>query len=181
MRKKMFLNCEFESGAIAFFSLQCYNSAKVDKIRIERSCRIMKGVFTMAFFDNLGKKAQDVASAAGEKAKLAADVAKINMQIASEQREIEKDYKTIGEWYVAEHADEAPEAIADVVEAIKAAKEKIAELEETKENRKNNDDVVIAEGETVEAEAAPEMKVCPVCGNASNGKFCAQCGAPMGE
>lgn len=139
----------------------------------------------MAFFDNLGKKAQDMASAAGEKAKLAADVAKINMQIASEQREIEKDYKTIGEWYVAEHGDEAPEAIADVVAAIKTAKEKIAELEESKENRKNNDDVVAAEGEVVEvkeeAEAAPEMKVCPVCGNASNGKFCAQCGAPMGE
>ena len=78
----------------------------------------------MAFFDNLTRKAQDVASVAGEKAKMAADTAKINMQIASEQREIEKDYKTIGEWYMAEHADEAPEAIADVVAAIKAAKEK---------------------------------------------------------
>lgn len=61
----------------------------------------------MAFFDNLTRKAQDVASVAGEKAKMAADTAKINMQIASEQREIEKDYKTIGEWYMAEHADEA--------------------------------------------------------------------------
>ena len=87
----------------------------------------------MAFFDNLTRKAQDVASVAGEKAKMAADTAKINMQIASEQREIEKDYKTIGEWYMAEHADEAPEAIADVVAAIKAAKEKIMELEEAKQ------------------------------------------------
>ena len=43
----------------------------------------------MAFFDNLTRKAQDVASVAGEKAKMAADTAKINMQIASEQREIE--------------------------------------------------------------------------------------------
>ena len=82
----------------------------------------------MAFLDNLGKKAQAVASAAGEKAKMTADIAKLNMQIASEQREIEKDYKTIGEWYMAEHADEAPEAIADVVAAVKAAKEKIAEM-----------------------------------------------------
>ena len=139
----------------------------------------------MAFFDNLGKKAQDMASAAGEKAKMAADTAKLNMQIASEQREIEKDYKTIGEWYMAEHADEAPEAIADVVAAIKAAKEKIAELEEAKEQRKSgSDDVIPAEGAVAEeacCAAAPEMKVCPVCGNASQGKFCPQCGAPMGE
>ena len=138
----------------------------------------------MAFFDNLGKKAQTVAAATGEWAKMTADTAKINMQIASEQREIEKDYKTIGEWYMAEHADEAPEAIVDVVAAIKAAKEKIAELEEMKEQRKAAaDNVVAAEGTVVEedAAAAPEMKVCPVCGNASDGKFCPQCGAPMGE
>ena len=138
----------------------------------------------MAFFDNLSKKAQDMASVAGEKAKLAADVAKLNMQIASEQREIEKDYKTIGEWYVAEHADEAPEAIIDVVAAIKAAKAKVAELEDAKEQRKTADEgeVVPADGEVVtEAEEAPTMKVCPVCGNASSGKFCAECGAPMGE
>ena len=140
----------------------------------------------MAFFDNLSKKAQDMASVAGEKAKMAADTAKLNMQIASEQREIEKDYKTIGEWYMAEHADEAPEAIADVVAAIKAAKEKIAELEDAKEQRKccSCDDVIPAEGEVAEeccCETAPEMKICPVYGNASQGKFCPQCGAPMGE
>ena len=142
----------------------------------------------MAFFDNLSKKAQDMASVAGEKAKLAADVAKLNMQIASEQREIEKDCKTIGEWYVAEYADEAPEAIADVVAAIKAAKEKIAELEEAKEQRRaaaeTEEDIVAEEYTAVEEEPsaeAPKMKVCPVCGNASDGKFCAQCGAPMGD
>lgn len=135
----------------------------------------------MAFFDNLTKKAQDVAAVASEKARLAADTAKLNMQIAGEQREIEKNYKIIGEWYVAEHGDEAPEAIADVVAAIKAAKAKIAELEAAKEERKAADEaeVVPAEGEVVEE--APAKKICPVCGNASDGKFCSQCGAPMGE
>ena len=66
----------------------------------------------MAFFDNLTRKAQDVASVAGEKAKMAADTAKINMQIASEQREIEKDYKTIGEMCIRDrrelHSDHHP-------------------------------------------------------------------------
>ena len=135
----------------------------------------------MAFLDNLGKKAQAVASAAGEKAKMTADIAKLNMQIASEQREIEKDYKTIGEWYMAEHADEAPEAIADVVAAVKAAKEKIAELENMKEQRRAADeDVLHAEGAVVEEQPLVE-RVCPVCGNTPDGKFCPQCGAPMGE
>ena len=26
-----------------------------------------------------------------------------------------------------------------------------------------------------------EKKVCPVCGESSDGKFCPKCGAPMGE
>ena len=136
----------------------------------------------MAFLDNLGKKAQAVASAAGEKAKMTADIAKLNMQIASEQREIEKDYTTIGEWYMAEHADEAPEAIADVVAAVKAAKEKIAELENMKEQRRAaEEDVLHAEGAVMEEQQPPVERVCPVCGNTSDGKFCPQCGAPMGE
>ena len=123
-----------------------------------------------------------MATVASEKAKLAADTAKINMQIASEQREIEKDYKTIGEWYVAEHGGEAPEAIADVVAAIKAAKEKILELEEAKEARRAaSEESSFVSYEEAEEEAAPALKICPVCGNPSDGKFCPQCGAPMGE
>ena len=135
----------------------------------------------MAFLDNLSKKAQTVATAASEKAKMAADTAKINMQIASEQREIEKDYKTIGEWYVAEFGDEAPEAIADVVAAIKAAKEKILELEEAKEARRVSEENFVTMEEELVEDAAPALKICPVCGNSSDGKFCPQCGAPMGE
>ena len=56
----------------------------------------------MAFFDELTKKAQlvagaaaekakDLAETATEKAKAATDAAKVNMEILSEQREIEKN------------------------------------------------------------------------------------------
>ena len=62
----------------------------------------------MAFFDELTKKAQlaagaaaekakDLAETATEKAKAATDAAKVNMEILSEQRKIEKNYRTIGE------------------------------------------------------------------------------------
>ena len=115
----------------------------------------------MAFFEELGKKAQavagvaaekakDLAGVASEKAKSVSDSAKASMEIISEQREMEKNYRAIGE-----------------LEAAKAAKK---------------------EGESCpcscqEQPAGEEtqQKVCPVCGESSDGKFCPKCGAPMGE
>jgi hypothetical protein len=86
----------------------------------------------MAFFDDFGKKAKDVASAASEKAKVAAEVAKINMAVAGEKREIDKNYRTIGEWFVSEYSGEIPDAVKDLVDAVNASKAKIADLEASK-------------------------------------------------
>ena len=94
----------------------------------------------MAFFDELTKKAQlvagaaaekakDLAETATEKAKAATDAAKMNMEILSEQREIEKNDRAIGEWFVSEFQGELPDAVKDVVAAVNASKEKIAQLE----------------------------------------------------
>ena len=135
----------------------------------------------MAFFDELGKKAQayagvavdkakDLAGAASEKAKTAAESAKINMSIMMEQRELDKNYKAIGEWFVAEYGENIPESVKDVVEAVNASKLKIAELEASKPQK-----------EECPEEEEPAEHVCPVCGVASEGKFCPECGAPMGE
>ena len=135
----------------------------------------------MAFFDDLSKKAKDLAAAAGEfavaageKAKDATEVAKINVAIASEQRDIDKNYRNIGEWFVNEYSGEIPEAVKDLVEAVAASKAKIAELEEQKTAVKS-EYAVEAEGAVVE----PAAKVCPVCGAESDSKFCPKCGAPM--
>lgn len=136
----------------------------------------------MAFFEELTKKAQVIAGAATEKAKAAAeiatekakdakDMAKINMEIMSEQREMEKNYKAIGQWFVSEFEGEIPDAVKDVVAAVMASKEKIAALEASKPKK---------EEEEVPA-ADVNMKVCPVCGVVSDSKFCPECGAPMGE
>ena len=132
----------------------------------------------MAFsFDGLTKKAKDIAALAADKTKDAADTVKINVAIAGEQREIDKNYRAIGEWFVNEYEGEIPEAIREIVEAVAASKAKIAELEASKE--KVVEPVIEAEAEIVEE--APAAKSCPVCGNAADSKFCPQCGAPMGE
>ena len=124
----------------------------------------------MAFFDELTQKAKAVAAVAADKTKDAAEAVKINVAIAGEQKEIDKNYRTIGEWFVNEYEGEIPDAVRELVEAIVVSKNRIAELEASK----NKDE---AEVEVVEAEA----KICPVCGAPAGSKFCPQCGAPMGE
>ena len=97
----------------------------------------------MAFFEELGKKAQavagvaaekakDLAGVASEKAKSVSDSAKASMEIISEQREMEKNYRAIGEWFVSEYEGEVPDAVKDVVAAVIASKERIGELEAAK-------------------------------------------------
>lgn len=124
----------------------------------------------MAFFDELGKKAQAVAAVAVDKAKDAAELTKISVSVASEQRDIDKNYRTIGEWFVSEYEGEIPDAVRDLVDAVATSKAKIAELEASKPAK-----------EEVVQEAAPTQKICPICATASDSKFCPQCGAPMGE
>ena len=126
----------------------------------------------MAFFDELSKKAQayagvavekarDLADTASEKARAAADSAKISMAISTEQREMEKNYRAIGEWFVSEYEGEIPDAVKDVVAAVLASKEKIAELEASKPKKEDAPEDVIE----VEPMAETE-KTCPVCGAA---------------
>ena len=123
----------------------------------------------MAFFDELTKKAKDVANLAADKAKDAAELTKISVAIAGEQKEIDKNYRTIGEWFVNEYEGEIPDAVRDLVEALNAGKAKIAELEASKP----------AKEEVPQEEAVPAGKKCPICGAESDSKFCPQCGAPM--
>ena len=105
----------------------------------------------MAFFDNFGKKAKDVAGFAFDKAKDVAEIAadkakdaaqttKLNVAISSEQRELDKNYRAIGQWFVSEFQGEAPETIRDVLAAVEQNKAKIAELEAQKAALKEDDE-----------------------------------------
>ena len=138
----------------------------------------------MPFSEALTKKAQQVAGAAAEKAKdlagtatemakAAIDTAKMNMEILSEQREIEKNYRAIGEWFVSEFQGEVPDAVKDVVAAVNASKEKIAHLEASKKKETAQ--------ETEPVEKSDDAKTCSVCGTVSDSNFCPHCGAPMGK
>ena len=138
--------------------------------------------------NNLGKKAQeyagvavdkakDLAEVAADKAKDAAELTKISVAIAGEQREMDKNYRTIGEWFVSEYEGEIPDAVRDLVEAVNASKARIAEMEAEKASKS----AAPAAEQTAEKEDTVSVKVCPVCGAASEDKFCPHCGAPMGE
>ena len=122
----------------------------------------------MAFFEDLKKKAQDVAfiatekaqevaAVASEKAQDVAERAKIEYAIAAEKHSIEKNYRAIGEWYVST-VETAPDAVADIVAAVRASQAKIAELEASKGEK----DAPVVEATVVEpapeAEDAPEAK-----------------------
>lgn len=124
----------------------------------------------MSYFEEAKQKAKEVATVAAEKARAAADSAKISAAIIAEKRELDKNYRAIGQWYACEYAGSGvPDAIADVMAAVRASQEKIAELQASREA-----------AETAEASDA-EGKSCPVCGKISDTKFCPHCGAPMGE
>ena len=141
----------------------------------------------MSILDNLntlGKKAQeyagvavdkarDLAEAAADKAKSATDAAKLNMAILTEQRELEKNYRAIGEWFISEYTGETPDAVKDVVAAVNASKEKIAQMEAAKRKEETQDEEP--------QEESGDAKTCSVCGTVSDSNFCPHCGAPMGK
>ena len=123
----------------------------------------------MSFFDDVTRQAKDFAAVADRKAREMADSAKTTAAILAEQREMEKNYRVIGEWFVNDYEGDAPAAIADVVAAVKASQEKIAALRSTREQQQ-------APGAETVVDAG---RACPNCGEVSNGKFCPKCGSPM--
>ena len=122
----------------------------------------------LEFLNNLSEKAKEVAATASEKAKEVAATAKTNVQIATEQRNIEKNYRAVGEWFVSEYQGEIPAEVQDLVDAINAAKARIAELQAQPEEE--------VEVEIIVEEEAPK-KYCAGCGAEVTGKFCSNCGA----
>ena len=121
----------------------------------------------MSFFDELTAKAKNVANAASEKAREAADSAKISADIIKERRELDKTYRAIGQWFVSEYADNAPDGIADLVAAVHASNKKIEELQSLRASAEEG------------AKSKPHGRTCPVCGEQSASKFCPHCGAPI--
>ena len=93
------------------------------------------------------------------------------MEMAAVIDEVAERRSALGVIFVSEYQGEIPDAVKDVVAAVAASKERIAQLEASKPQK----------DEPVVDEADVSFKVCPVCGAASDSKFCPHCGAPMGE
>ncbi len=119
------------------------------------------------FLNNWSEKAKEAAAVAGEKAREVAEVAKNNVQIAAEQRSIEKNYRAVGEWFVSEYQGEIPAEVKDLVDAINASKARIIELQAQR------DEVEVE----IIVEEEPAKKYCSSCGAEVTGKYCASCGA----
>ena len=139
----------------------------------------------MSFFENITEKAKQyaniaadkataLAEAAADKAKDVKETAQLNMAIKTEQREMEKNYRAIGQWFVSEYEGEVPDAVKDVVAAIEASKAKVEEMEAALAAKSAADEAVVEEDGQV-----PELKVCPLCGTATNSRFCPECGAEV--
>ena len=137
----------------------------------------------MSFFENVAEKAKqyaniaadkakDVASAAADKARDLKETAQLTMAIKSEQREMDKNYRAIGQWFVSEYEGETPDAVKDVVAAIEASKAKVEEMEAILAEKPHTEiEITIEKG--------AELKTCPVCGTAASSPFCPECGAEM--
>ena len=124
------------------------------------------------------EKVRDVAEVAGDKARDVADSAKLTMALAQEQRELERNYQAIGQWFCQEYKGEIPEALRDVLSAVEANRRRIEKLKAAKENGGCVEAVDLAQSGAESAAEEPEVE-CPVCHERSRGKFCAKCGAPL--
>ncbi len=122
----------------------------------------------MAILDNLGKKLTEVTQTTVQVSKGLMDSAKTALAISAEEREIEKAYRSLGQWYYATKGQN-PEEAGEYIDIVDTSLRKIREIREEAEA-----------AQAVEAPAAP-LFACPACGaQIEHGvQFCPVCGAMM--
>ncbi len=113
----------------------------------------------MAFFEDLGKKLTSAGQAVAQKTKEVAEIAKLNLAIADNEKQINKTYQEIGKLYVEKYADNVGEDFAELVSTIKQAEEEIASLEKQINELKG-----VCKCEQCGAELNEEVSFCSECG-----------------
>ncbi len=116
----------------------------------------------MAFFDDLGRKINDVGQSAFQKGKEMTDVVKYNSMLSDEERRLSSIYEAIGRKYVEINMDSEDAQFSDSIEAIRESKAKIEEYKL----------------KIIELKGA---RPCPNCGASvpNTSQFCQTCGNRM--
>jgi len=116
----------------------------------------------MGLFDEIGKKIAKSGQDTVKKAKELAELAKLNGQIAEEQRALTAFYAQIGERYYTLHKDCPQDEFIQSCERITAGLKRITDL-------------------TAEVQRIKNARICPKCGATcpANVQFCGACGEPL--
>lgn len=155
----------------------------------------------MAIFDNLGRKLTEVTQTTVQVSKGLVDSAKTALAISAEEREIEKAYRALGQWYYATKGAN-PEEADEYIDIVDTSLRKIRDIREEAEAAKTADSPAAVStcpacGAQIEAGARfcpvcgammptpdvveREEKICPHCGALTQGPFCSHCGAPVSD
>lgn len=156
----------------------------------------------MAILDNLGKKLTEVTQTTVQVSKGLMDSAKTALAISAEEREIERAYRALGQWYYATKGAN-PEEAGEYIDIVDTSLRKIRDIREEAEAAKTADTPPAAVstcpacGAQIEdgAQFCPacgamlptpqvverEEQICPHCGALTHGPFCSHCGAPVSQ
>jgi len=116
----------------------------------------------MTFFENLGKRVSEAAQVVSKKSSELVEVAKINMNISSEEEKIRKIYIAIGKKVYENYCKDAGQSSHF--------------LEECKEIDSHMENIKKQKARLLETK---NMKVCPSCGEETDkdAVYCSKCGA----
>lgn len=116
----------------------------------------------MAFLDNIGKKANEVAVKASQKAKELSETSRLTSLISDEEKSIVSNYTEIGKRYASLHQQDYEEAFSEMLESIRNSEENIKNYRQQIQDIKG-------------------IQRCEKCGAEvpRNAAFCSSCGASM--
>ncbi|MBQ8184236.1 MAG: zinc ribbon domain-containing protein [Lachnospiraceae bacterium] len=160
----------------------------------------------MAFWDDLSKKASETTAKAVQQAKDLSGTAKLNVQIAEEEKKLNGFYCQLGKLYAMAHPEDYEENFASVMSLIIESEQKIKECRTQIHDIKGvvrcekcgadvpkgaafctvcGSPVAVPDlpttGQPEAAEGAPEKQFCPGCGNviSKGARFCTSCGRAL--
>lgn len=140
----------------------------------------------MAFLDDIGKKIGMAGQTAAQKAMVMTDVARINADIAEEEKKMDNNYLQIGKLYVSLHAEDWEKEFDGMITAIRESEHRIKSYHERIQSIRG-----VVRCERCGAEVANTASFCNSCGAAmprrvqavsqEHVRTCSKCGARIDD